>query len=104
VNHYHIGIAKFSNRMEMVRTFHMADDKLIPGFVQQAMESGDLIEVTVYKRLVVEGDTRLTEEEKILAKADKRIACIKSIRFRTGLGLREAKEAMDYYLYFEKEV
>lgn len=104
MNHYHIGIAKFSNRPEMVRTFPMADDKLVPGFVQQAMESGDLIEVTVYRRLIVQGDPRLTEEEKDLVKAGKKLECVRSIRVRTGLGLREAKEAMDYYLFFEKEV
>jgi len=42
--------------------------------------------------------TTLTPNEKTLADANQKIAAIKALRERTGLGLREAKDVVDLYM------
>lgn len=78
----------------------LSDEDIVVGLVQRM----DLHTLRRVKREVqgrinmfLELSTQLTEVERQLA-VENKISCVKAIRARTGLGLRESKWVMDSYL------
>ncbi len=61
------------------------------------VENSDIKYERYIKNLIIETGG-LTDSEKALAKLNQKIACIKEIRTRVNIGLKEAKDLVEYYI------
>jgi len=62
-------------------------------------EVKDLMRLCKYRLAKAQGFHALNDEEKQMVNQNRNIWAIKSLRSRLGLGLKEAKECVEYYIY-----
>jgi ribosomal protein L7/L12 len=80
------------NVQEELKAVKKYDDQTASHLVTVAYNIGRLISLEFAN---TNDPNKLTEGEQDMARQDRRIEAIKSVRARTGLGLREAKEMVE---------